>query len=79
MTKKRKHLGEILYKAGLVKKEALIDAIKTGKSNNKRLGQVLLDLKLIDEELEWDILVSVRVEAGLSHAQDKIANRGVFR
>lgn len=50
MTKKRRHLGEILYKAGLVKKEALIDAIKTGKSNNKRLGQVLLDLKLIDEE-----------------------------
>ncbi len=50
MTKKRRHLGEILYKAGLVKKEALIEAIKTGKSNNKRLGQVLLDLKLIDEE-----------------------------
>lgn len=50
MTKKRRHLGEILYKAGLVKKEALIDAIKTGKSNNKRLGQVLLDLKLLDEE-----------------------------
>ncbi len=50
MTKKRRHLGEILYKAGLVKREALIEAIKTGKSNNKRLGQVLLDLKLIDEE-----------------------------
>ncbi len=50
MSKKRRHLGEILYKAGLVKKEALIDAIKTGKSNNKRLGQVLLELNLIDEE-----------------------------
>jgi len=50
MGKKRRHLGEILYKAGLVKKQALIEAIKTGKSSNKRLGQVLLDLKLIDEE-----------------------------
>ncbi len=50
MTKQRRHLGEILYKAGIVKKEALIGAIKTGKASNKRLGQVLLDQGLIDEE-----------------------------
>jgi len=50
MAKKRRHLGEILYKAGIVKKEALINAIKTSKANNKRLGQVLLELGLIDEE-----------------------------
>ncbi len=50
MGKKRRRLGEILYKAGLVKKQALIEAIKTGKSSNKRLGQVLLELKLIDED-----------------------------
>ncbi len=50
MSKKRRHLGEILYKAGLVEKQALINAIKTSKSNNKRLGQVLIELKLIDED-----------------------------
>jgi len=50
MAKKRKHLGEILYKAGLVKKEALINAIKASRANNKRLGQVLLQEGLIDEE-----------------------------
>ena len=50
MAKKRKHLGEILYKAGLVEKQALINAIKTSKTNNKRLGQVLLELGLVDEE-----------------------------
>jgi len=50
MAKQRKRLGEILYKAGLVKKQALIDAIKTSKSNNKRLGQILLELGLIDED-----------------------------
>ena len=50
MAKKRRHLGEILYKAGLVEKQALIDAIKTSKSNNKRLGQILLELGLVDEE-----------------------------
>lgn len=50
MAKKRRHLGEILYKAGVVEKRALISAIKTAKSNNKRLGQVLLDLGLVDEE-----------------------------
>jgi type IV pilus assembly protein PilB len=50
MARKRRHLGEILFKAGLVEKQALIDAIKTAKKNNKRLGQVLIELGLIDEE-----------------------------
>ncbi len=50
MAKQRKRLGEILYKAGLVEKQALINAIKTSKSNNKRLGQILLELGLIDED-----------------------------
>ncbi|MHC4109714.1 MAG: hypothetical protein ACYSUY_01480 [Planctomycetota bacterium] len=50
MAKKRRHLGEILYKAGLVEKEALIKAIKTSKANRRRLGQVLLESGLLDEE-----------------------------
>ncbi len=50
MTKQRMHLGEILFKAGLVQKEALINAIKTAKTSNKRLGQVLIDLGLINED-----------------------------
>ncbi|HUS73792.1 MAG TPA: GspE/PulE family protein [Sedimentisphaerales bacterium] len=50
MAKKRRHLGEILYKAGLVKKEALINAIKASKTNHKRLGQVLLESGLLDED-----------------------------
>jgi len=50
MTKQRMHLGEILFKAGLVEKQALINAIKTAKTSNKRLGQVLLDLGLINED-----------------------------
>ena len=50
MAKKRGRLGEILYKAKLVEKQALINAIKTSKADNKRLGQVLLEQGLIDEE-----------------------------
>jgi len=50
MAKERRHLGEILFKAGLVEKQALINAIKTAKSSNKRLGQVLIELGLINEE-----------------------------
>lgn len=50
MTKQRRHLGEILFKAGLVEKQALIKAIKTAKSSNKRLGQVLLELGLINDD-----------------------------
>lgn len=51
MAKKRKKLGEILYKAKVVEKQALIEAIKTSKAQNKRLGQVLLEAKLLDEEI----------------------------
>ena len=50
MAKRRRHLGEILYKAGLVGKQPLIDAIKASKANNKRLGQILLEQGLVDEE-----------------------------
>jgi hypothetical protein len=50
MAEKRRHLGEILYKAGLVEKQALLNAIKTSKTSNKRLGQVLIETGLIDEE-----------------------------
>jgi type IV pilus assembly protein PilB len=50
VAKKRRHLGEILYKAGLVDKVALVNAIKTSKTNHKRLGQVLLESGLLDEE-----------------------------
>jgi type IV pilus assembly protein PilB len=49
MAKKRRKLGEILFSAGIVKKQALIDAIKTSRSSNKRLGDVLLELGLIDQ------------------------------
>ncbi len=51
MAKQRKHkLGEILYKAGLVEKEALIKAIKTSKTERKRLGQILVKEGLITED-----------------------------
>ncbi len=56
MAKKRRHLGELLYKAGLVKKEALINAIKTSKSSNKRLGEVLIELGLINEDILTKVL-----------------------
>ncbi len=50
MAKKRRHLGEILFKAGVVKKEPLLNAIKISKTKNERLGQVLLKQGLVNEE-----------------------------
>jgi len=49
--KRRRHLGEILYKAGLVEKQALLDAIKTSKAQKKQVGQILIELGLINEEI----------------------------
>jgi type IV pilus assembly protein PilB len=50
MAQKSKKLGEILYGAKLVPKEALIEAIKTAKNTNKRLGEVLIEHGHIDED-----------------------------
>ena len=50
MARARRHLGEILYRAGVVEKRALINAIRASKASNKRLGQILLELGLVDEE-----------------------------
>jgi type IV pilus assembly protein PilB len=51
MVTQRRHLGEILYKAGLVQKEAIADAIKVAKSTNKRFEQVLLEKGLVNEDI----------------------------
>jgi len=64
MAKKRRHLGEILYKAGLIKKQALINAVKTSKSSKKDLGQVLLDLGLVDEE---NLTKAIAMQYGLQY------------
>ena len=50
MAKSRRKLGEILYKSGLIGKEALISAIKTSQQKNKRLGEVLIEQGLTNEE-----------------------------
>jgi len=50
MAKQRRHLGEILFKAGIVQKEPLIKAIKAAKANGKRLGEYLVSQKLITTE-----------------------------
>ncbi len=51
MAKARRHLGEILYKAGLVDKQPLVDAIRDAKKTNKRLGEILIERKLLTEEI----------------------------
>ena len=56
MTTKKRHLGELLYKAGLVKKEVLIEAIKSSKNSNKRLGEVLVEKGIITEDILTKVL-----------------------
>jgi type IV pilus assembly protein PilB len=51
MAKAKRHLGEILYRAGLVEKQPLVDAIRDAKKSNKRLGDILLERKLLTEEM----------------------------
>jgi type IV pilus assembly protein PilB len=56
MSKTRRHLGEILYKKGYVSKENLIHAIKKGKQANKRLGEMLVEMGLANEDQIYECL-----------------------
>ena len=56
MSKKRRHLGEILYKKGYVGKEDLIKAIKDGKKTNRRLGEVLIESGKASEDQIYEAL-----------------------
>ncbi|MBN2138540.1 MAG: Flp pilus assembly complex ATPase component TadA [Sedimentisphaerales bacterium] len=56
MAERRRRLGEILFKAKLVEKQALVNAIKTSQAENKRLGQVLIELGLISEDILTKVL-----------------------
>src|SRR3989304_7358096 len=70
MAKQRRHLGEILFKANLVDKQAIVNAIKIAKANNKRLGQVLLEQGLINEDTLTKVLAK---QFGLSYVNiDKV-------
>ncbi len=71
MAQKRRKLGEIIYKAGLVKKQALIDAIKASKTNNKRVGEILLEQGLIDEE---DLTKCIARQFGLEYINPATAS-----
>ncbi len=51
MAQKRRHLGEILYKSKLVDKPTLIKAIKKGKADNKRLGETLVAMGVVSEDV----------------------------
>ena len=49
MASKRRHLGEILYRSRMVGKEDLKKALRKSKSSNKRLGETLIEMGLLDE------------------------------
>lgn len=51
MSKKRKKLEEILYKAKIVEKAPLLEAMKAAKADHRKLGDVLLERGLVDEEI----------------------------
>jgi len=51
MAKKRKKLGEILYRSGVVDKPTLVKALKKSKSNNKRLGEMLVEMGALSEDI----------------------------
>ncbi|MFA5423787.1 MAG: ATPase, T2SS/T4P/T4SS family [Phycisphaerae bacterium] len=71
MAKKSKHLGEILYRAGVVPKEPLLAAIKESKSSGRKLGEVLIEKRLIGEET---LVKALAKQHGLHYVDlDKVA------
>jgi type IV pilus assembly protein PilB len=64
MAKSRRHLGEILYKAGIVQKQPLVDAVRVAKKSGRRLGEILLERGLIGEEL---LAKAIAKQSGLKY------------
>ena len=64
MAKKRRHLGEILYRKGLVDKDGLIKALKKSKAGNKRLGETLVEMGLVTED---NITQAIAKQFGLEY------------
>jgi len=66
MLNKRKHLGEILFRWGLVDKDKLTEAMKTSKANGQRLGQTLVELGYVTEE---DVTKAIAKQFGLEYVE----------
>jgi len=64
MAQNRRKLGEILYKTGSIGKEVLVQAIKTSREKNKRLGETLIELGLVSED---DISKAIANQFGLDY------------
>ncbi|MBN1787938.1 MAG: Flp pilus assembly complex ATPase component TadA [Sedimentisphaerales bacterium] len=50
MAKKRRKLGEILYKNGLIDKDNLVKALKASQEKKQSIGQTLIELGLVSED-----------------------------
>ena len=58
----RRKLGELLVETGLLRKEKLIEALKVQKETGKRLGQVLIDMKLVsEEEIAFSLAMQLKI------------------
>ena len=64
MAKKRRHLGGILYRNGVVGKEDLIKALKKSKAESRRFGETLVDMGLASED---DIAKALAKQFGLEY------------
>lgn len=64
MTKKRRHLGEIIYAKGWVDKPNLIRALKKAKETNRRLGETLVEMGLATED---QIMQALARQFGMSY------------
>ncbi|MHC4125332.1 MAG: GspE/PulE family protein [Planctomycetota bacterium] len=70
MSPKHRYLGEIHYKAGVVEKQPLVDAIRASKTIGKPLGAILLEKGLVDEEI---LVKALAKQKGLKYVDlDKV-------
>lgn len=58
----RRKLGELLIESGLLTIENLKDALEAQKNTGKRLGEVLIDMKIIsEEEMAFSLAMQLKI------------------
>jgi type IV pilus assembly protein PilB len=64
MARRRQKIGEILVGWGVVRQEALSDALKYASENGRRVGEALIELELCKEE---DVTKALATQFGLEY------------
>lgn len=78
MNGKRKNIGDLLLEYNLITKNDLEEALKIQKTSNKRLGEILVDLKKVSED-DIQYIISKQLNIPFVFLTDDMIDAGLIK